>query len=83
MARPLRIEYPGAFYHVINCGQSRLDIFLEDKARQSFIDLLGEITRLWKVEDYAYPVHCPNCGGASMTIAVPSTRSGQASKIRR
>jgi hypothetical protein len=23
MARPLRIEYPGAYYHVINRGNSR------------------------------------------------------------
>jgi len=27
--------------------------------------------------------HCPNCGGALKMIAAPSTRSGQASKIRR
>ena len=54
MARPLRIEYPGAFYHVMNRGQSRRNIFLEDKGRLSFLDLLGDIARLWKVEIYAY-----------------------------
>jgi REP-associated tyrosine transposase len=54
MARPLRIEYPGAFYHVMNRGQSRRNIFMEDKGRQSFLDLLGDIARLWKVEIYAY-----------------------------
>ena len=27
--------------------------------------------------------HCPNCGGSLKIIAAPSTRSGQASKIRR
>jgi hypothetical protein len=27
--------------------------------------------------------HCPNCGGALKIIAAPSTRLGQASKIRR
>ena len=54
MARPLRIEYPGAFYHVIHRGQSRRDIFLEDKGRQSFLDLFAEIARLWKIEIYAY-----------------------------
>jgi putative transposase len=54
MARPLRIEYPGAFYHVINRGLSRRNIFIEDKGRQSFLDLLSDITRLWKVEIYAY-----------------------------
>jgi putative transposase len=54
MVRPLRIEYPGAFYHVINRGLSRRNIFMEDKGRQSFLDLLADITRLWKVEIYAY-----------------------------
>jgi hypothetical protein len=54
MARPLRIDYPGAFYHVINRGQSRRDIFLEDKGRQTFLDLLAEIARLWKIEIHAY-----------------------------
>ena len=54
MARPLRIEYPGAYYHVMNRGQSRRNIFIEDKGRQSFLDLLGDIARLWKVKIYAY-----------------------------
>jgi REP element-mobilizing transposase RayT len=54
MARPLRIEYPGAYYHVMNRGLSRRDIFLEDKGRESFLDLLADISRLWKVEIYAY-----------------------------
>ena len=27
MARPLRIEYPGAYYHVINRGNNRGKIF--------------------------------------------------------
>lgn len=54
MARPLRIEYPGAFYHVVNRGQSRGNIFMEDNGRQTFLDLLAEIARLWKIEIYAY-----------------------------
>jgi len=41
MARSPRIEYPGAFYHVVNRGQSRGNMFLEGKGRQSFLDLLG------------------------------------------
>ena len=27
MARPLRVEYPGGFYHVINRGNAGVDIF--------------------------------------------------------
>ena len=54
MARPLRIEYPGAYYHVMNRGQSRRNIFMDDQGRQSFVDLLADITRLWQVEVHAY-----------------------------
>ena len=54
MARPLRIEYPGAYYHVMNRGLSRRAIFLEEKSRERFLDLLSDITRLWKIEIYAY-----------------------------
>ena len=54
MARPLRIEYPGAYYHVMIRGQSRRNIFIEDQGRQTFLDLLADIARLWKVKIYAY-----------------------------
>lgn len=54
MARPLRIEYPGAYYHVMNRGQSHRNIFIEDKGRQTFLELLGDMARLWKIEIYAY-----------------------------
>ncbi len=54
MARPLRIEYPGAYYHVMNRGLSRRNIFLEDKDRERFLELLGETSRQWKVEIFAY-----------------------------
>jgi REP element-mobilizing transposase RayT len=37
MARPLRIEFPGAFYHVIVRGNQRQDIFFDDKDRQEYL----------------------------------------------
>lgn len=54
MARPLRIEYPGAYYHVMNRGLSRREVFLNNQDRERFLDLLGETVRLWRVEIYAY-----------------------------
>lgn len=42
MARKLRIEYPGAIYHVMNRGDRREPIFKDDKDRQCFLDTLGE-----------------------------------------
>lgn len=42
MARPLRIEYEGAIYHVLNRGDRREDIFLDDEDRTLFVGTLGE-----------------------------------------
>ena len=36
MSRKLRIEYPGAMYHVMNRGDQREDIFRDDEDRQRF-----------------------------------------------
>jgi REP element-mobilizing transposase RayT len=43
MARPLRIEYPGALYHVTSRGNAGGKIFRSDKDREYFLDLLGFI----------------------------------------
>jgi REP element-mobilizing transposase RayT len=42
MSRKLRIEYPGAMYHVMNRGDQREDIFRDDQDRQKFVATLGE-----------------------------------------
>lgn len=41
MARPLRLEFPGAVYHVTNRGDRRELIFLDDEDRAAFLKLLG------------------------------------------
>ena len=42
MPRPLRIEYEGAVYHVMNRGDRREPIFRDDADRQRFLETLGE-----------------------------------------
>jgi hypothetical protein len=37
MARKLRVEYPGAIYHVMNRGDRREPIFKDDRYRRRFI----------------------------------------------
>ncbi len=54
MARPLRIEYPGALYHVTSRGNAGRKIFRSDRDRRSFIDLLGSITDRFQWRCYAY-----------------------------
>ena len=41
MARPLRIEYPGAFYHVTSRGNERKDVFKSQRDRDKFIEYLA------------------------------------------
>lgn len=41
MARPLRLEFPGAVYHVTSRGDRREPIFFEDGDREVFLGLLG------------------------------------------
>ena len=51
MARKLRVEYPGAIYHVMNRGDRREPIFRDDKDRQGFLDTLAEASgkTAWQV----------------------------------
>ena len=42
MARPLRIEFPGAVYHVTSRGDRREPIFQDDQDRLIFLDIVGQ-----------------------------------------
>jgi len=42
MARPIRIQYPGATYHVMARGTHGQAIFQDDEDRQRFLETLGE-----------------------------------------
>lgn len=43
MARPLRIEFPGALYHVTSRGNAREAIFHDDPDRHAFLDVLADV----------------------------------------
>ena len=54
MARKLRLEYPGAIYHVMNRGDRREPIFQDDRDRTRFLETLGEACAKadWQVHAY-------------------------------
>jgi len=54
MARPLRIQYPGAWYHVMNRGASRQRIFIDENDRKDFLNLLGETSDMFTIQIHAY-----------------------------
>jgi REP element-mobilizing transposase RayT len=53
MARKLRVEYEGAIYHVMNRGDRREEIFLDDRDRRKFLETLGETCdrTAWQLEE--------------------------------
>ena len=54
MARPLRIEYPNASYHVVNRGNHRATVFHDDWHYQEFVDKLGLLATDFRVVVHAY-----------------------------
>ena len=54
MARPLRIEYAGALYHITSRGNSRGRIFLSDHDKNTFLDTLHLVIKRYGWKCYAY-----------------------------
>jgi REP element-mobilizing transposase RayT len=54
MARPLRIEYHGAFYHVTSRGNEQKDVFKSQKDREKFLDYLASATERYGAVLHAY-----------------------------
>jgi len=54
MPRKLRIEYPGAIYHVMSRGNRRQDIFLDDVDRHDFLKTLAEACQKTAWEVHAF-----------------------------
>jgi REP element-mobilizing transposase RayT len=42
MLRAMRVEFPGAIYHVMDRGDRREDIFVNDVDRQDFLKTLAD-----------------------------------------
>ena len=67
VSRPLRLEYPGAVWHVTSRGNERRDIFRSDSDRLFFLDTLeGRGTRPISMLSPAFSV---------VTAASPRTRT--------
>jgi REP element-mobilizing transposase RayT len=54
MARPLRIEFDGAFYHVTARGNDKKRIFLDDEDRDLFLDILAGVNHKYNWLCHAY-----------------------------
>jgi len=56
MARPLRIEFEGAWYHVMNRSAARQAVFVSDAHRDRLLQLLADLLDRFGIGTHAY---CP------------------------
>ncbi len=54
MARPIRLEFAGAIYHVTSRGNRREDIYDSDADRERFITILGDVGQRFNWVCHAY-----------------------------
>lgn len=54
MSRPIRIQYPGALYHITSRGNARSKIFLNNMDYQSFLTVFSEVIKRYNWIVYAY-----------------------------
>lgn len=77
MARPLRLEFAGALYHVTARGDRREPIYEDDADRCAFLDVLGTV-----IEDFNWVCHAYCLMGNHYHLLV-ETRDGNLSKGMR
>ena len=54
MARPLRIQYDGALYHITSRGNARKAIYRDDEDRRIFLDTLLNVNKRYNWKCHAY-----------------------------
>ncbi|HEV8646299.1 MAG TPA: hypothetical protein VGR01_12110 [Burkholderiales bacterium] len=54
MARPLRIEFPGAVYHVTSRGDRREPILVDDEDRQGLLQVVAQALSRFDAEALSY-----------------------------
>jgi len=54
MARPLRIEYPGAVYHITSRGNEKKPVYKDDQDRKNFLFILDKVNKRYQWLCHAY-----------------------------
>lgn len=75
MSRPLRIEYTGAWYHVMNRGRRGENIFFEESDHDLFLILLRETSEMF---DLCVSAYCLMPNHYHLLMQTPSTNLSRA-----
>ncbi len=66
MARPLRINLAGGWYHVMSRGNGGEALYRSGEDRRRFLGLLAELQERFSLEVHAFVLidnHYPSCSG--------------------
>lgn len=77
MARPLRIEYPGAFYHVMHRGNAQSDIYESERDREKFLEYLSLSVERFEIKIHTY---CLMTNHYHLLVETPQPNLSQAVK---
>ena len=77
MTRPLRVEYPGAFYHVINRGNAGEDIFINKRDREKFLEYFEKAIDRFDIKIHTY---CLMTNHYHLLVETPQPNLSQAIK---
>jgi REP element-mobilizing transposase RayT len=74
MTRPLRIEFPGALYHVTSRGDRQEDIYIGDEDRAAYLDILKNVCERFNWVVHAY---CLMSNHYHLLIETPDSKLSQ------
>ena len=75
MARPLRVEFPGALYHIINRGNAGEDVFKSLRDREKFLDYLETASSRFSIRIHTY---CLMTNHYHLLVETPEANLSQA-----
>ena len=77
MARPLRIEYSGAFYHVMHRGNAGSDLFKSERDREKLLEYFSKAAERYAIKVHTY---CLMTNHYHLLIETPHPNLSQAIK---
>ena len=69
MARPLRVEYCGSYYHVLNRGNNQEDIYKNDRNKEQLIEYLEKAAEHFSI---IIPTHCLMSNHYHLLVETPA-----------
>lgn len=78
MARPLRIQFPGALYHIVSRGNEKQMIFFDEDDRRKLLKILAVV-----MQDYKWRCYCYCLMGNHYHLAIKTEQANLSAGMRQ